>query len=329
MAQATGNNTHISLLLMPHFPSHTLTTITNILRLTNREFGRLVFEWTLVSQAGGTVRASDNFCVETVAINAVVSRPTIICILAAYQPLAEMTTGLRHWLWEQHRRNVYLIGVESGTFVLAKAGLLKDHAVALHFEDEALFREQWPEQPVFTGLYNFDGAVATMAGATATLDFVLALVEKRCGQIIANQVARLLLYTRRDALGRPFGSVSKEDPPPQVLQRCRRLMLQHLDNPLTIPELCQQLDINVSRLRRLFKKALNVSPSHYYLRLRLTEARVMLCGTDLSVTKVGGACGFANASAFARAYKAHFGFPPSQHRIPYMGLLPSPFWPKT
>lgn len=46
-----------------------------------------------------------------------------------------------------------------------------------------------------------------------------------------------------------------------------------------------------------------------------------------AVTDVGLACGFSNAASFSRAFKAHFGFAPSQRREPYMGLMPSPFWP--
>ena len=63
-----------------------------------------------------------------------------------------------------------------------------------------------------------------------------------------------------------------------------------------------------------------------YKNGHINEARFMLIGTELPVTQVGQACGFENPSAFARAYKAHFGFSPSQRRTPYMGLLPTPFW---
>ena len=329
MIQVRPNVDHLALLLMPRFHSHTLTALTSTLRLTNREFGQTIFEWTYVSPSGGRVQASDNLGVETIAIDALKVQPAFICILAAYQPLAEMTSALCRWLWAQQQGHAYLMGIESGTLVLAEADLLNDHAAALHFEDEGTFRERWLDRPICNGLYNFGERVATAAGATATLDFILAFVEKRCGQMVADQVARVLLYTRRDAFGRPLDSVHRETLPTQTtLQLCRRLMLQHLENPLTIPELCQQLGIDERRLRRLFNRALGVSPARYYLRLRLTEARFMLLGTELSVTNVGVACGFANASAFARAFKAHFGFPPSQNRTPYTGLLPSPFWPQ-
>lgn len=316
----------VALLLLPNFHSHTLTAITSVLRLTNREFGRTIFEWTLVSQTGGGIKASDKLTIETLSLEQLDGSPTVVFVLAAYQPLATLSAKLRLWLIQRHHQNSYLVGVESGTLVLAEAGLLSHHAAALHFEDEGAFREQWAELPMVNGLYNFEERVATAAGAAATLDFALAFVEKRCGRLVADQVARVLLYNRRDALGRPLDVAPHQPFPAHILQRCRAIMLQNLERPISIPTLCQAVGINERRLRRLFNKALGVSPARYYLALRLTEARFMLIGTELSVTKVGLACGFDNASGFARAFKAHFGFPPSQHRTPYMGLLPSPFW---
>lgn len=320
----------ITLLLTPNFPSFPLTGITNVLRLANRELGQPVFSWQLVSQSGGPISASDGIVVETISIDDLAdpSPANFVFLLAAYQPLTSRDNRLRRWLVRQHRQNTYLVGIESGSYLLADAGLLGDHAVALHYEDHGSFQETWPGQPIFDGLYNLDDNIATVAGLTATLDFTLAFVERRHGPLVADQISRIFLCSRRDALGRPLEPVPESGYQAQLLRRCRNLMLNHLQEPISIVRLCAELEISERRLRRIFAAALNVSPRHYYLALRLTEARFMLVGTELSVSEVGLACGFDNPSSFARAFKAHFGFPPSQRRTPYMGLMPTPFWPQ-
>ena len=323
--------TQVLLLVTPNFSSQALATISNVLRLANREFGQPVFSWRLVSQAGGAIGASDGIAIQTDGIDqlAAPSGARVVFVLASYQPRSTADSRLRRWLAREQRHEAYLVGVESGTYLLADAGLLGDHAVALHYEDHGAFRETWPRQPIFEGLFNFDQRVATLAGVTATLDFTLALVERLHGAMIADQIARIMLCGRRDALGRALQADRQAGAQELLLRRCRELMLKHLQNPLSIAALCAELGVNQRRLRRLFAKALKVSPHQYYLALRLTEARFMLVGSDFSVSEVGLACGFDNPSAFARAFKAHFGFPPSQRRTPYMGLMPTPFWPQT
>ena len=318
----------ISLVVMPDFSSLTLAGLTNVLRLANREAGQETFVWQLLSPRGGEVRSSDGLTVQTTPVRECGDPGAFIIIVASYHPLAVADSGFRSWLQRQHREGRYLVGIESGATVLAAAGVLGEHAVAQHYEDILSFREAWPEQPLFAGLFNIDRHLATAAGVGATMDFALAFVESRRGSMIADQIAHVCQHERRDALGRRARPAADGDIPVPVLQRCRQLMLEHLQDPLPLGELCVRLGVEQRRLRRLFQRALGVSPMRYYQALRLTEARFMLVNTDLPTTEVAFACGFENASAFTRAFRAHFGFPPSQRREPYMGLLPSPFWPR-
>lgn len=317
----------IGVVVTPDFASMPLTMLTNALRLANREAGQETFVWQFLSPRGGEVRSSDGLTVSTIALRDCSDPGGFVMIVASYHPLAQFDARFRAWLQRRHREGRYLVGIESGATVLAAAGVLGDHAVAQHYEDIASFRESWPDQPLFTGLFNLDRQIATVAGVTATFDFALAFIESRRGAMIADQVARVCLHERRDALGLR-ARASGADMPAPVLRRCRDLMLAHIQEPLPLEALCRKLEVEPRRLRRMFQRALGVSPMRYYLALRLTEARFMLVNTDLPATDVALACGFESASAFARAFRSKFGFTPSQRREPYMGLFPSPFWPK-
>ena len=315
------------LLIMPMFPTLSLTALTTVFRLLNRESGFPVLQWTVASPHSTQTVASDGLVVESQPYTEVDDQYQFVFVLAAYRPLDHASPELDRWLARQARRGAYLVGVESGSYLLANARLLNRHAVALHHEDQGTFREMWPEQPVFNGIYNLDERMATVAGAAATLDFALALVEQRYGQLVTQQVEQIILLEHRDALARRSEPQRQSASYQQILQPCRKLMLDNLESPLPISTICDTLSIHERTLRRLFNTALGVSPTKYYLALRLTEARFMLVSTNLKVSQVGLACGFENASAFARAFRAHFGFPPSHQRSPYTGLLPTPFWP--
>ncbi|MBC6438811.1 MAG: helix-turn-helix domain-containing protein [Rhodospirillales bacterium] len=318
---------NLVVLVVTQFPSMAASTLTTIFRVANRELGQTLYRWQMASAHGGIVEANDGSRVVTEACASLRETANIVFVLASYTPLPRIEAPLRSWLRAQRRQGARLVGVESGTRILAQLGQLGDHAVALHPEDEASFREAWPDQPIHRGLFNIDRGVASVAGVSATTDLALALIEHDVGTLLADQVARVCLHARRDALGRVV------EPAPEhgrttVLERCRALMQNNLQEPLRLTELCRKLEIDERRLRRLFRKALGVSPMRYYQALRLTEARYMLVGTDMAVTDVALACGFDDPSSFARAFRGHFGFAPSTQREPYVGLLPSPFWPE-
>jgi transcriptional regulator GlxA family with amidase domain len=64
----------------------------------------------------------------------------------------------------------------------------------------------------------------------------------------------------------------------------------------------------------MFKMFLSVSPTHYYLTLRLRRARELLRNTDASIARVTAVCGFHSACHFSKAYRAQFGHAPSVER---------------
>lgn len=314
----------VVILTMPRFPSLCLAHLTNVLRLSNRELGRTTFEWTIASPAGGPVRASDGLSIDSIPA-AQAPDCDIAFVVAAYRPTEHLTKPTAEWLRRRAAAGTYLVGIESGTFVLAETGILGRHEPALHFENVAAFRERWPERAISERTFTMGERIGTAAGVTATLDFALAFLERRRGPRLADQVGRVLYHDRwrgRDR-GPMSGGILDGGP---MLKRCRSLMVENLQDPLPIPTLCARLGIDERRLRRLFQRAIGTSPLQYYKAIRLKEARYILINADMPVTQVGQACGFTNAAAFAKAFKAHFGFPPSRHRDPYMGLSPSPFW---
>ncbi len=86
---------------------------------------------------------------------------------------------------------------------------------------------------------------------------------------------------------------------------------------LGVRELASHLNVNRSYLYTLFMKELNISPSNFIQKYRVTRARELLVLTEFSVEAVGKACGYGNAERFARAFKQETGLSPSQFRRQY------------
>ncbi len=81
-----------------------------------------------------------------------------------------------------------------------------------------------------------------------------------------------------------------------------------------IPDLARLENLSVSRYNTLFKKIMNLSPTEYITKLRISSARELLVGTDLSIGKISRLVGYADPHFFSRIFKATLGISPSDYR---------------
>ena len=98
-----------------------------------------------------------------------------------------------------------------------------------------------------------------------------------------------------------------------------RLINQTLETHLSdenfgIAELCNILNISRAQLHRKLKKLTGLSTSHYIRSLRLHFAKELLNKSELNISEIAFNVGFSSATYFSKAFKAEFGFSPSDLR---------------
>ena len=94
----------------------------------------------------------------------------------------------------------------------------------------------------------------------------------------------------------------------------REILDHRLINPPSTLDLAREVGSNVTTLQRNFKKVFSTTIFGYVRAQRLRMARVLLAENGLTAAETGQRVGFASASAFAAAYRRHFGHPPSSDR---------------
>lgn len=92
----------------------------------------------------------------------------------------------------------------------------------------------------------------------------------------------------------------------------REIIDSDIVNPPTAHALSQQVGVNITTLRINFRLAFNNSIGGYIHDRRLDRARAILRTQAPSIADVSRSVGYTNATAFATAYRKHFGYPPSQ-----------------
>ena len=86
------------------------------------------------------------------------------------------------------------------------------------------------------------------------------------------------------------------------------------DEKFGIPELCHALAISRTQLHRKLKAVTGLSTSYFVRSIRLEHAKKLLETTDLNVSEVGYAVGYANSSHFTQDFRKEFGKPPREFK---------------
>lgn len=306
----------VGFLLLPEYSMMAFFAAVEPLRIANRWSGRPLYEWTLYSEDGGPVAASNGM---TLLVDGPIGdqafAPTVF-VCSSFNQDRYASKAIRHWLRRLAGQGVTLGGIDTGAFVLARAGLLDGHRVTLHWESIPSFRELYPGIETTTELYEIDGRRLTSSGGTATMDLMLRFIAEEHGAELATAVSEQLIHQRVRSKSdhQRMNIAARLGVHNPTLIRAIELMGGHIEQPLSVVELAARCDISQRQLERLFTGHLRVSPSGYYLRLRLEHARELLHDTGRSVLEVALACGFGSTASLSRAYRRHYGLPPSRDR---------------
>ncbi len=331
MAAHTATTFNLLVLVTPYFNLATTTAFLDPFRAANYLTGRVRYSWQLLSTDGGEVPCSNGMTVMTDALHAHASGSVdLVMVSSSWTPeehhTKQVTTALLAWA----RRGVRLGALDTGTFVLARSGLLKCKRATVHYEHLDALTELFPDIKATESLYVIDGDRLTCCGGSASVDLSLQILREQDGESVSNSAARYLFHhhvrgpevSQNPEHSEPFGQTT-----PGTVRQAIQLMEDNLETPLTIPDICRQLQISQRQLSRLFSEFVNKSAVLYYREIRLDRARCLVTQTDMKLADIAVASGFVSQAHFSRIYSEKFGMAPSRDRVE--GRVPFEFraWP--
>ena len=304
------------ILLLPAFSNLTLAGLMEPWRVANRLADRPVISWRIATEDGGAAVSSSGLSFTADAAMEALGPLEAVFVVASYGAERHTTPRILRWLRARARAGVRLGGMETGAYVLARAGLLDGYQATTHWQDLSAFAERFPKIDVRPDRFVVDRERMTSGGALPTLDLVLELLRRDHGLGLAIAVSSMFIYEQEHAGREPqhmvsAGRLAWQDP---VLLGAIRAMEEHIEEPLAVAAIAARAGVGVRELLRRFRVKLGTSPKAYYADLRLALARRLLEHTERSVSDIALACGFGSGSAFARAFRARFAASPSEIR---------------
>jgi transcriptional regulator GlxA family with amidase domain len=227
------------------------------------------------------------------------------------------------WLRLHARSGTALGGLDTGSYFLARAGLLNGYRCTIHWEDQDVLLGQFPKLIVSNRLYEVDRDRYTCSGGVAPLDLMVHLLGMPPGsRSLAARVLELLVAERRSHEQRQRTSLRQYMGAEHVkLDEALQIMESNVEEPLSVAEVASYLGVSQRQLERWFSERLGKTPAQAYLEIRLLRARQLLYRTGKPLEEVCARTGFASMTHFATRYKAQFQISPMADRRRYQSAL--------
>lgn len=139
------------------------------------------------------------------------------------------------------------------------------------------------------------------------------------GEVGAEQEKKYrFLNTLKDVVVEAAGNTSLPIELPtsdnEDLRQVLKYIHHHIDQPLNLKAIAEQLGYSTRSLSRLFQNNINTSFLQYVKRLRMIKAMELLLQTNLSVSEISYRCGYNTLSSFSYVFQKTVHASPAEFR---------------
>lgn len=320
-AQPGRAELRIGIVLWPGFPLLSLAGLCDALRhaadLGDRS-RQVRCTWRVLGLEGESVLASCGIAVPVQEAFSSVFDFDYLAVIGGLLPqIDRVPARYPRYLKDAARAGVSLIGICTGSFVLARHGLMAQRVACVHPFHVDDWKAAFPDHAFVTNSdYHVDRDRITCAGGISIIELAAELTRRHCGPGTSAKVVHQMTVAPRKAGGhmsrrQALGYITTDK---DKLRQVVVLMEKNLSPPLEIAVIARLVDSSTRQLERAFAAETGMSPSDYYRALRLKYGKWLLTTSDTPVNEIAFECGFADASHFIRHFRAQFGMAPGRLR---------------
>ncbi|MBK3623433.1 helix-turn-helix domain-containing protein [Streptomyces sp. MBT49] len=289
---------------------------TEVFGLRRPEIGRELYDFRLCSPEPA-LRMRDGFFTLT-GVAGLEAADTADTLIVPNRPDVEVPRrpAVLDAVRRAHARGARLIGLCSGAFTLAEAGVLDGRRATAHWQWADAFRDRFPAVRLEADvLFVDDGDILTAAGSAAALDLGLHVVRRDHGAEVANSVSRRLVFAaHRDGGQRQFVERPMPDVPDESLAPVLSWAQERLDSPLTIADLATRAAVSPATLHRRFRTQLGTTPLAWLTGERLALACRLIERGESRFEVVARRSGLGTATNLRVLMRRGTGITPSAYR---------------
>ena len=306
----------VTILVLPESSMLVLASMIDPMRAANRLSERQCFTWKIVTTDGLPVECTCGLQITPDEKLESINDGNLLFVVSGFKQFEYISSDEIALIRRFSSKFDAMGGVDTGAWLLGKAGLLDGKSATTHWEDLEDFADYFRQTKVRPDRFVIDKGVITIGGASPTFDFMLHLIRSRIGYPAALEVASVFVYdeTHFSTDAQPLVSLGLlNDFEPRVTKAIR-IMESNLDEPISVTSVAKRLNISSRRLENLFQLHLQTTPGAYYLNLRLLRGRKYVTDTLLPMQEIAIRTGFNSLSSFSRSFKKSYHNSPSIYR---------------
>lgn len=289
------------------------------LAVANLASGREVFETAVLSADGAPVRCFAGALLQADAAlgdaGPGLGQWDIVYVPPAFG-LTEPDAAPASWVGRAHASGAVACGACAGVFFLAEAGILRGRPATTHWGLAQAFAARYPDVDLEPDRMLVDGGDYICAGGvTAYFDLALHLVARHVSPEAALSCARTLLLDPGRLRQTPYMSLlplpSAED---EAVAAARRWIEDNYARPVRIGEVAAAAHLTGRTLLRRFRRAVGRTPAQYLQAVRIERAKRLLETGGESTGEISSMVGYADATAFFKAFRELTGLSPGAYR---------------
>ncbi|MEW5734341.1 MAG: helix-turn-helix domain-containing protein [Thermodesulfobacteriota bacterium] len=226
---------------------------------------------------------------------------------------------LCEWLRYRHQDGQRLVATCTGSFFLARTGLLDGRRATVNWLFEGMFRRLHPRVNLLTDrIMVEDARLVTTGAATAFLNMCLHFIEEYGDPELAARCSRSLLIDPERQSQAPYmiHDFWKHHGDDGILA-AQTLMEKAYTENISIEDVAEKVGISQRHFKRRFKKATGDTPIAYLQHLRIENAKKLLENSRESVNEITWKVGYEDINSFRRLFRRHTGMSPKGYREKY------------
>ncbi len=282
--------------------------------------GRFQYDVTLISVDGGSVQTDLGQSLDTRSIMEL-GDDQVDTLLIAGGPGVTRACGdakLLAGIKAISNRCLRIAAICTGTFLLAKTGLLSGKKAVTHWRFCDRLREAYPDVRVDPdAIYIRDGRIWTSGGVTSGIDMALAIAEEDFGAAVVLDAAReLVVFPNRSGGQSQFVSPDDLDTlgRSEEFDELHHWMISNIGRGLSVSDLAKFVNMSQRTFARRYPQVTGQSPGRALEKARLAAAIRLLVDSNLPLKRVAVLSGHGDYERMRRTFVRSFGISPNHYR---------------
>ncbi len=288
-------------------------------RIMHPEEPEKLFEFQVVSPDGQPVKGGAGMTITPAKSIAQVKQGELILIppyLHTIRNTLPTFDSSRDWLRFHHKKGATLVGLCTGTFVLAHTGLLDGKKATTNWQFARSFRNRFPGIDLqMQEILTVDDRLICTGATTAILDFCLYALKKYGSEQLAENCAKAMLIDPNRKSQAPYvvfdGLRNHND---TAVAQAQDYLDEHYTENIVVDQLAKTVGLSSRHFQRRFKDATGESPLSYLQKIRIEKAKIKLSSTRLPFSEITWAVGYEDVNSFRKIFKRHTSLSPKEYR---------------